>query len=174
LLDESHDDPFWMSAGLLLPLFNLWSWYDLLGKTKALALRARERVSIGTFVAGILWLAFWVFSRLPEPFGAVAFFSFVCLAYLQTFVTRAEFVLSDYVVTPRNFTRTENLVVIVGGGLKLTVFLGLLFDAHASRLALSPYWPFIVGIEATAVAALAFIYWKSRTLLKGLATQRSR
>lgn len=167
LLDEP-DHPFWMSAALLVPLFDLWVWYQLLEKTKRLALRARERVSIGPIVAGILWLGFIVCSRLPEPMGAVAFLSFVCLAYVQTFVTRAEFVLSDYTVTPQKFTLTENLVCIIGGGMKLAVFLGLLFDAHASNLALSPYWPFFVSIEATAVAALAVIYWKSRTLLNTL------
>jgi hypothetical protein len=159
-----------MSAGLLLPLFNLWAWFQLLEKTKRLVLRARERVSIGPIVAGILWLGFIVCSRLPEPMGALSFLSFTCLAYTQTFVTRAEFVLSDYTVTPQKFTMPENLIVIIGGGMKLAVFLGLLFDAHASNLALSPYWPFFVAIEAAALAVLAFIYWKSRTLLKGLSS----
>jgi hypothetical protein len=165
LLDEP-DRPFWMSAALLVPLFNFWVWYDLLEKTRRLGLRARERVSIGLLVAGIAWIAFLVCSRLPEPVGTLSLLSFTCLAYAQTFVTRAEFVLSDYIVTPQKFTPIEILVIIVGGGFKLAVFLGLLFDARASRLALSPYWPFIVGVEAVVLAALAFTYLRSRTVLE--------
>jgi hypothetical protein len=165
LLDEP-DRPFWMSAALLVPLFNFWVWYDLLEKTKRLGLRARERVSAGLLVAGIAWIAFLVCSRLPEPVGALSLLSFTCLAYAQTFVTRAEFVLSDYTIVPRKFTSIEILVIIVGGGFKLAVFLGLLFDERASRLALSPYWPFIVGIEGAVLAALAFMYLKSRTALE--------
>jgi hypothetical protein len=117
-------------------------------------------------VAGIAWIAFWICSRLPQPVGALSLLSFTCLAYAQTFVTRAEFALSDYTVTPRRFTWIEILVIIVGGGFKLAVFLGLLFDEHASSLALSPYWPFIVGIEALALAALGFAYLRSRTVLE--------
>jgi hypothetical protein len=165
LLDEP-DHPFWMSAALFVPLFNLWVWYDLLERTRGLALRAGERVSGGLLVAGIAWIAFWICSRLPQPLGALSFLSFACLAYAQSFVTRAEFVLSDYTVTPGRFTGVETLVVIVGGGFKLAVFLGLLFDQHASSLVLSRYWPFIVGVEALALAVLAFTYLKSRTALE--------
>jgi hypothetical protein len=164
LLDQP-DNPFWMSAALVVPFFNLWVLYDLLEKLKVLGLRARLHVSIGLFVAGLLWLALALFGRLPAALGAPSLLSFLPLAYMQTFVTRSEFVLSDRTISPKRFTRLEVLVVVLGSVLNLFVFVGMLTEQHAGTVRWSPYWPFVATIEALALAGLVFAYLKGRDVI---------
>lgn len=161
---EQPENAFWMSAALLVPLFNLWVFYDLLEKVKVLGLRARLHISGGLLVAGLAWLALAVCSRLPAPAYALSLLSFLCLAYLQTFVTRAEFVLSDRTITPKAFGWVEILVIVIGGAFKVFVFAGMLIDPNARGLHLSPYWPFVAIVEALAIAGLVVTYLKSRSL----------
>jgi hypothetical protein len=165
-LVEETESPVWMSLALLVPFLNLFAFYDTFQKVKTLAERARVPVSPWLIVACLAWLACAILGRFPAPIGVLEFFSFLFIAYAQTYVTRAEFVLSGYHAHPVRFSWIEIVVVALGGVFKALIFIGLLADPEAKVFRLSPYWPFITCTEAAVLALLAHTYFKSRTILE--------
>lgn len=171
---EEPDAAGWKSAGLIVPLLNLFLTFELFEKIKIASIRMGLQPPQAIAAWGVIGvIAFAIGGKLiPLPYTALIMFSFVPFAIAHHYLTRAELLATRGKASPRNFSIVEILLIILGIGVRALYMFGYTVHETAQSTASSPDfqfrtnawfgWAVLLGV----IALLVYFYRQGHQLVQ--------
>lgn len=122
---EEPDSPGWKSAGLIVPLLNLYLFFDLFEKIKVTSMRAGLQPPPALAAYGIIGLfAFAVFGMLPLPYASLAMLYCLPFAIAHIYLMQAQKAMAGEKAAARRFGAIEIALLVLGGLFRVFIMIG--------------------------------------------------
>jgi hypothetical protein len=155
---EEPDSCGWKSVGLIVPLLNLYLFFDLFEKIKIASMRAGLQPPPALAAYGIIGLfAFVFFGVLPLPYASLAMLYFVPFAVAHMYLQQAQQAMAGAKSAPQRFGMIEIALLVLGGAFRVLVMIGYTY-APPPGGELRPNAWFAWGVLGCAAAFMVYLY----------------